>query len=198
MGDRYLPGARDTGARRHRRLGPSKRPGQTPDASRGMGVRAGRRWPAASAARRGMAQSPGSRVPRDFGDPRPRRVLAQRVVRRKLAVPKESRHHTAARPHRNEDLRWRPVPRSRDCLVVQGQSLGSEGRPGSRSHPTPLAGRTAPLAETRLGNLPPGPSVDRPALRDLFPDEKISQIPIHDEAFVRDQRGDSPMEFRAK
>src|SRR5437867_454283 len=69
MGDRSLPRARDAGARRHRRDDLSKRPGRTPDASRRLGVREGRGWPATSLARRGMARSPGSRGPRDFGDP---------------------------------------------------------------------------------------------------------------------------------
>src|SRR5207249_430005 len=165
MGDRSLPRARDAGARRHRRDDLSKRPGRTPDASRRLGLREGRGWPATSLARRGMARSPGSRGPRDFGDPSPRRVLAERVLRRNVAVPKESGHHTADRPHRNEDLRWRAVSRSGDCPVVQGQSLRSEGHPGFRSHPPPLASRAASLAETCFGNVPPGPSVDRSALK---------------------------------
>jgi len=42
-----------------------------------------------------------------------------------VAVPKESGHHTADRPNRNQDLRWRAVSRSGDCLVFQGQSLRS-------------------------------------------------------------------------
>src|SRR3989475_11147798 len=95
----------------------------------------------------------------------PRRVLAERVLRRNVAVPKESGHHTTDRPNRNEDLRWRAVSRSGDCLVVPGQSLRSEGRPGFRSHPPPLARRAASLAETRFGNVPPGPSVDCSALK---------------------------------